>query len=65
MSEMKEGVYVHKYFGCLCTFEKDEYLTTTVYGLETDDDTLGSYGFAFIKEMLTDSPECWQYLGEL
>lgn len=58
-------VFVHRYFGCLCTYEvKDDY-TETIYGFKEDSDELGSYGIALLNEMLTDAPWAWEKIGEL
>ena len=61
---MRDGVYVHKYLGCLAVFSKNDYGYETVYGFAGDED-LPSYGLYLIKELLQDAPKCWSYIGAL
>ncbi len=56
-------VYMHRYFGCLCT--DDSTKGETIYGFMTDNHEFGGHGLALIQEMLHERPDIWECLGEL
>lgn len=62
---MREGVYVHKYLGCLCTYENTYFGSTEIYGFIEDEYDGPGYGFILNSELLTRAPKCWTWLGAL